>query len=261
MASHDEDPVDELRAVGMTGGAALSRVAETMIRHAQDDRLRRTEQTRQATQEVKDRWEAQARVAERYFDKAARPEVMRDLPAREISAAWEASQTWAQVDRDRFGHHADAINATFVQAYGVDLREAADRLASREQAAELAQARVEREREGDQEPTPDLAGGEARNERRQDDERLAAAEPAAAGVEREQRETADYDTPQRREATAAAMNDNGVPGDAHEAKMTADRLNGQHPHKAAEAGHPTRARTQTRREAERPQRRNVARGR
>jgi len=49
--AHDEDPVDELRSVGMTSAAALSRVAETMIRSAQDHKMRSAQQAAQDAEE------------------------------------------------------------------------------------------------------------------------------------------------------------------------------------------------------------------
>jgi hypothetical protein len=65
--AHDEDPVDELRSVGMTSAVALSRVAETVIRTAQDHKMRSAQQAAQDAEEGQRRYDAQAQVAERFY--------------------------------------------------------------------------------------------------------------------------------------------------------------------------------------------------
>ncbi|MGQ0632478.1 MAG: hypothetical protein ACT4P1_15775 [Sporichthyaceae bacterium] len=81
MASHDEDPVDELRAVGMTSAAALSRVAEVLIRNAQDAEARRGADQQEAADTLARRYEAQAHVAD-----LTAADAERELRAREHAA-------------------------------------------------------------------------------------------------------------------------------------------------------------------------------
>lgn len=229
MASHDEDPLDELRTVGMTGAAAVSRVAEILIRNAQDDQLRRCGDSQGAATAAQQRYEAQAQVAERLFEQAAQAQWMRDASPAEIAAAWRAARTWAEVDAERFTHHARAVNDTYRDEYGVDLADVEDRLGDRDLAVDLARGRAEAARDGG--PTaPDPTEAELRAAELELSAPTAGRDARAAQA-REDRD--GYDTAARRERDDAAMREAGVPDEAREAKQIADHLNGRHPHQGA----------------------------
>lgn len=198
MTSQDEDPVDELRGVGMNQGAALSRVAETLIRNEQDQNMRQAEQDQREAQQLHERYEAQALAAEAQLDRGSQREWLRESDPGEVAATWRAAENWAEVERDRFGERADAVNEAYRAEYGIDLREVEETLGSREMAAEVGQARVEQVRGTD-------------------------------------REGAAYDTSERRAQMVAEMHQRGVPSEARDARLISDYMNGRHPHEAAGA--------------------------
>jgi len=78
--AHDEDPVDELRSVGMTSAAAISRVAETMIRAAEDAKLRAAQEAAQQAEDGQRRYDAQAHVADRFYREAIDKDLMTTSP-------------------------------------------------------------------------------------------------------------------------------------------------------------------------------------
>ncbi len=116
--AHDEDPVDELRSVGMTSAAALSRVAETMIRAAQDHKMRSAQQAAQEAEEGQRRYDAQAQVAERFYREAIDKDLMVSSPRAEQDALRQGAQEWAELDPGRFGPYSERLNAQFETGVG-----------------------------------------------------------------------------------------------------------------------------------------------
>lgn len=265
---HD-DPIHEMRAVGMTGGAALSRVAETVLRNMQERRRQQQVNSDQEVQEAYQRMQAQSAVAEQHFAAASRPDWMKNATATEQAQTWKAAQQWRQIDPDRFGPPADRLTTQVRQRYGTQLTDTIDRLGAdgADISAELielaarrrADADEEREDERDDRADASREGEDADRERT---ERRDATSPQqaqehqgmaqdATDTERDLSARADdhdeqalhldgqadaYDTAARRERDDASMRAAGVPDWAREAKMTADHGNGADPRSAAKAG-------------------------
>ncbi len=229
--AHDKDPVDELRSVGMTGAAAISRVAETMIRAAQDAKMRAAQEAAQQAEDGQRRYDAQAQVAERFYREAIDTDLMTTSPRVDQDALRQGAQQWAELDPDRFGPYADRLNERFEE---LGLEEARREEAGREErTADEEQSKAERE------DHPDKA-----EEHRQASEGAAAREDDASheasrhgqGADELEAEEPSYDSGERREGTAKEMTEAGVPESQREAKLTADHLNAEHPKTAARSG-------------------------
>lgn len=257
-----DDTVEEVQGVMMHGAAAVSRAAEVMIRSRQDQKMRQSLQTARTTEDLQRRAEAQAQAAESFFTKAADPQWVKTAAPDDVAAAWKGAQQWREIDPDRFDTHAQAVTGQVQTTYGVapaaagdDLDAAASRCAERinnqrdprrgEREAEDMAAREqqvanrEHDAENDAQDTsreqdpggPAAQDAAAHHDSATDAQQASDRHSAAAdgaGLDAE----ADYDTPQRREATDKAMRDAGVPDEARNAWTTADQLNGQHPRTA-----------------------------
>lgn len=196
--AHDEDPVDELRSVGMTSGAALSRVAETLIRAAQDHKIRAAQQATQDAEEAQRRYDAQAQLAERFYREAIDKDLMTTPPRADQDALRHGARQWAEVDPGRFGPYSERLTTRF---------------------EELNQEASHREEAGQEQRTGE--GQKVSKAGRADD----------LGVE-----GPGYDSAERREETGKEMKQAGVPEPQRQAKLTADHLNAQHPKTAARGG-------------------------
>jgi len=226
--AHDEDPVDELRSVGMTGAAALSRVAETMIRSAQDHKMRAAEQAAQDAEEGQRRYDAQALVAERFYREAADTDLLAKWPGVDQVALRDGARQWAELDPDRFGPYADRLNERLEE---LGLEEARREEASREQrTANEEQATAERE--ADPEKADESRQASDGAQALADEASQEASRHGQAADELEVEEPS-YDSAERREGTAKEMTVAGVPESQREAKLTADHLNAEHPKTAA----------------------------
>ncbi len=229
--AHDEDPVDELRSVGMTSAAAISRVAETMIRAAQDAKMRAAQETAQQAEDGQRRYDAQAQVADRCYREAIDTDLMTTSPRADQEALREGARQWAELDPDRFGPYADRLNERFEE---LGLEEARREEASQEQrTTDTEQAKVEREDnpEKAEEHRQASQGAAARA----DDARQEASRHGQAAEELEDEEPS-YDSAGRREGTTREMAEAGVPESQQKAKLTADHLNAEHPKTAARSG-------------------------
>lgn len=265
-----DDTLDEAQGVMMHGAAAVSRAAEVMLRHGQDQKMRQAVQTAQVTEDLQRRAEAQAQAAERLFTKAADPQWVRTAAPDDVAAAWKGAQQWREIDPERFEDHAQKVTGQVQATYGVapaatgeDLDAAAWRCVERvnehrdatqgvrEAEGSLAdheQQIAAREHAGEKDAQATSHGEDAEISTRQDaaahhDAALDAQQAAdrhatAAGGYAE----ADYDTPERRQATDKAMRDAGVPEEARNAWAVADQLNGQHPRTAVTQRNKTTAR-------------------
>jgi hypothetical protein len=229
--AHDEDPVDELRSVGMTSAAALSRVAETMIRAAQDHKMRSAQQAAQEAEEGQRRYDAQAQVAERFYREAIDQDLMTTPPRADQDTLRQGALQWAELDPDRFGPYSERLNAR---------REELDQEATRrEEASQEQRTAEEQESKARREDGPekaeehrqasaaDVAGG---------DEATNEADRHGQVTDEIETEGPAYDSAERREETAKETKEAGVPEPQREAKLTADHLNAKHPKTAARGG-------------------------
>ncbi len=229
--AHDEDPLDELRSVGMTGAAAISRVAETMIRAAQDAKMRAAQEAAQQAEDGRHRYDAQAPVAERFYREAIDTDLMTTSQRVDQDALRHGAQQWAELDPDRFGPYADRLNERLEE---LGLEEARRAEASREQlTANKEQGKAERQADPEKaEEHREASEGAAA---RADDASQEASRHGQAADELEAEEPS-YDSAERREGTAKEMTEAGVPESQREAKLTADHLNAEHPKTAARGG-------------------------
>lgn len=147
----DDDPVDDLRSLGMMAGTSISRATEVLMRAAQDAQAEKQRALRAGIDEAADRHAAHAELAERQFVRARRDGWLDRAEPREAAATWGASVRWAEVDPERFGEHRDAISTLFKDRHNLDLPELAERLGSREFAMDLAEMAVRRGRELEEE--------------------------------------------------------------------------------------------------------------
>jgi len=229
--AHDEDPVDELRSVGMTSAAAISRVAETMIRAAQDRKMRAAQEAAQQAEDGRRRYDAQAQVAERFYREAIDKDLMTTSPRADQDVLRQGAQQWAELDPDRFGPYADRLNARFEE---LDLEEGRREEAGQAQlTADAEQVKAERENdpEKDEEHRHASDGADARA-----DEASREAGRHGQVADELEAEEPSYDSAERREGTAKEMTEAGVPESQREAKLTADHLNAEHPKTAARGG-------------------------
>lgn len=229
--AHDEDPVDELRSVGMTSAAALSRVAETMIRAAQDHKMRSAQQAAHDAQEGQRRYDAQAQVAERFYRETLDKDLMATSPRADQDALRQGAQEWADLDPDRFGPYSERLTARFEELdQEAGRRQVAgheQRIAEEQKGKARHQENPETAKEHRQDPgDADARGDDATNEA--DRHGQAADEIDAEGL--------GYDSAKRREQTAQEMKEAGVPEPQRDAKLTADHLNAEHPKTAARDG-------------------------
>jgi len=256
--AHDEDPLDELRSVGMTGAAAISRVAETMIRAAQDAKMRRAQEAAQQAEDGQRRYDAQAQVAEQFYREAIEKDLMTSLPRDGQDAVRDGARQWAELDPDRFGPYADRLNQRRAE---LDMEQARREEAGREERAADAE-QTKSEREDSPEKTEAHRQGSEGAAARADEASQEAGRHGQAADELEAEEPS-YDSGERREGTAREMTEAGVPEAQREAKLTADHLNAEHPKTAARSGQGRQKNPANGRSVEQAQKRskNLARGR
>lgn len=224
-----DDTFEEFERVAMNGAAALSRAAEVLIRNAQDNKVRATAQTAQATEDLQRRAEGQSRAAELYYARATtEPGWARRASAGEVALTWKGAQKWAEVDVGRFGGYADALTDQVRAEYGFDPHETGSGLDAqsrgcREQVEAHQRGRGEAGAESDGDQVPGAVAGVT-----------VATRTDAAEL--------GYDTAERRAVTSAALTAAGVSEPAREAKMVADHLNGTDPQAVTTAAAPRRSR-------------------
>lgn len=279
-----DDSIEELQGATVQGAAALSRGAEVLIRHRQDQQLRRTAETARLTEDMERRAEGQAQAAEQFYRRVD-ADWLRAATPETVATTWKGAHQWRELDPERFSQHASTLNQRIQTTHGFDPRtidtqtvdaaawqvlegvraaretEPGDRAAADrerdEQARDQAQANRERATEAEARDTTDQVVGNSASESDagtalggQFERYLQATDAAehhrdaaetaqrdadrhgtnAAGLDPER----DYDTEQRRAATAQQLESGGVPEQARTARMTADHLNGQHPRTAVQ---------------------------
>lgn len=262
-----DDSIEELQGATVQGAAALSRGAEVLIRHRQDQQLRRTAETARLTEDMERRAEAQAQAAEQFY-RCVDADWVRAATPEDVVMAWRGAHQWRELDPERFTRHVDNLNQRIQDTYGFDpsagRNENADAAAWRclegvratrestpekreeeqRERAEQNREQAHADREGEAEEQAQGHGQDAEPGSTAELEATDAAEhhdaaAAAAQQEAERHGTNtaaagldpewDYDTDQRRAATAQQMERSGVPEQARIARMTADHLNGHHP--------------------------------
>lgn len=207
----DEDPIDDLQGAATMAMMGVARSSETLLRASQAQKASRTEQASADTEAAKQRYEAQAAVAEQFYAHASTPEFVREEGAATAATAWRGAQQWRDLDEARFGPHADRMTASMREVYDLDPSDSAqlDQLSDR--------VRVQRGSDAD------LA------EQRQDDGvDLEADAGVAAGLE--------YDSGPSRQAREEQINQSDFHPEVKVAMKMADNQNGRDPAEAAGAG-------------------------
>lgn len=116
----DDDILAEARTAGLTIATSAARVADALIRAARDPADQHAHATTAASGQAHQRYEAQAHVAERLYSRAADPGWMRTAGPADAARVWQAAQTWADLDQQRFTRHAAALQDAYRQVYGHD---------------------------------------------------------------------------------------------------------------------------------------------
>jgi len=254
--AHDEDPVDELRSVGMTSAAAISRVAETMIRAAQDAEMRAAQEAAQQAEDGQRRYDAQAHVAEQFYREAIDKDLITTSPRPDQDALRQGAQQWAELDPDRFGPYADRLNERFEELHLEQARR--DEAGQEQLTADAEQTKADREDDPEKaEEHRQASDGAAA---RADDASQEAGRHGQAADELEAEEPS-YDSAERRDGTAKEMTEAGVPESQREAKLTADHLNAEHPKTAARSGQGRQKTTAKSRSVEQAKKRTKTLGR
>lgn len=146
----DDDPIDDMQGVAMSAGTSLSRVAEIVIRHIQERRRLTKQQLESQAADFQARERAQRELADRHFARAQAPDFLDSADPRTIARTWHAAQEWKDRDPERFGAVADALNAQFLDRFGLDLNGAVEQGADRDLVADAAETRVAKVREMEQ---------------------------------------------------------------------------------------------------------------
>lgn len=149
----DDDPINELRSVGLTAGAAISRTAETLLRNMQERARQQQATTQQPTEEAQQRITAQGKIAENHFRAAADPKWADKATPAEQGQTWKAAQQWSNIDPDRFGTYADQLTKNVRDRYGDMLGKSIDRQGpdGRDVAADLIELSARRTDEAEEE--------------------------------------------------------------------------------------------------------------
>ncbi|MFY0407927.1 hypothetical protein [Solicola sp. PLA-1-18] len=214
-----DDVVDEVQGVSMLTLTSAARVTETLLRSSQDRALHQAQEQREASDEARERYEAQARVAEQTYRRAAEPDFAREQTQDVVVKAWHGAQNWKDLEPERFGAYADRINDNIRTEYGVDLADTADRLGDRTMAADLGEMKIQQAR-GVDEDEPKLDVDQAAD--------LEADPGVTTGME--------WDSQTARDARDAQLDHPDVPDDIRAAARVVDHQRGTDPALAASAG-------------------------
>lgn len=205
-----EDPIDDGMALAATAAASAARVAEVLLKQAQDLKLKQAHEARASVAEAATQLAARAEVAEAFYREACSAEWLSTASAADLRAAVEGVHVWAEVAPDRFGEPAESMREALITAYRVDVREA---YAERRDAAAIA----------------DLASRGVLDARVEQVEvkPVVVQDLAQAGV------GAGYDTAEARRARESAMVAAGVDQELVTARMVSDKMNAHDPATAA----------------------------
>lgn len=245
MATND-DPLDDLRSVGMTSAAAATRVAETVLRASQDQARTQAQQRQEEAREHARRYEAQADAAGRFYDGTLREDWVTRAEPAEVVQAWKGSKAWTEIDADRFQPYAQRINESIKNTYGIDLDKAAER-DGQDKAADAAEQAIAERQRADKERGAELQSREPQSSQAEAKEPGKDGAIAPEGVSRggvqadghaaeaDAAESAaqGYDSQEARSQRDAGMRAGGVDDEIRDAVNTADHLNGTDPAKAS----------------------------
>jgi len=216
MNMSGDDPIEHGISVAMTGAAAMSRVAEILIRQAQEAKARAAADSRANAEELQLQLAARAETAEAYYTAAAEREWLATATTEEITSAVHGVHAWAEVDEQRFGPHAERMREQLQAAFGVDLREAYEEQLGAEAIADIARAGLEEARSAD-------GAGATSVEASRELETVAVSEMA-------------YDAPEARAARHESMAATGTGAtEAVKARTVSDQLNVHDPRGTAAA--------------------------
>lgn len=191
--SVDVDPLEHGTQSIMVLGAAAARAGETVLRQAQDARLRRSVEAAKEASDLAEKMQEQAKAAERlYAGLANDPTWLNAMDAVKVRTIVYGAHVWADADPERFDAHAARLREQIAVAYGLDLTDAWNDSRNADVVADLAADRAE-----------SLRGA------------------------------LDYDSAEAREARAAALVDAGIDPVAVEARVVSDQQNGVNPAGAA----------------------------
>lgn len=121
----DDDPVNELHGGVNMAMMSTTRIAETLIRQAQENGARRAAEARRQAQEMTRRYEAQAAAADQFFSAAGTEKFVRAEGLDASRQVHRAAQEWAAADSNRFGPHADRLATLITQVHDVDVHDMA----------------------------------------------------------------------------------------------------------------------------------------
>lgn len=194
----DDDPVNELRSVGLTAGAAISRTAETILRNMQERARQQQATTQQATDDAQRRVEAQAKIAENHFRAASDPRWADKATPAEQGQTWKAAQQWKTIDPDRFAAHTDQLTVNVRARYGDQLGQTIDRLGTDgyHLSADLIELSARRRQEAQAERTQESS-----------DRDEASREQDRAGQEQQDRD--DATSPEREQQSDKRAEESG----------------------------------------------------
>lgn len=109
----DDDPWDDMQGVSTMALTSAARVAETLLRASQERSRRQGDRDEQLAEQANRRYEAQARVADEFYARAATPEFVREETAATVQVTRQGIDEWQGIDSERFApysaHMADAI--------------------------------------------------------------------------------------------------------------------------------------------------------
>lgn len=232
MAGED-DPIEDLRAVGMNAAAALSRAAEVLIRAAQETKARRLHAVETDTAQGLARQEAQTRAAEQFYARVDVDQLRQASPA-DVAATWQGVHQWRDLDPDRFTDHADRINHDVAQIYGLDgeaALETYDDITVQETAAMIRD--VAAETRGDELHAALVGSNEQVVEYMADRHGIdildPAADPERISAAVGEAAVGDYNSDPARASRSAALDSAGASPEARQARMTADYLHAEAP--------------------------------
>jgi len=122
-----------------------------LLRASQAQKASRTEEASVDIEAARQRYEAQAAVAEQFYARASTPEFARDEAAYTVATAWRGAQQWRDLDEARFGPHADRMTASIREVHARDPSDPAqlDQLSDGVRVRSGADADLEDQRQDD----------------------------------------------------------------------------------------------------------------
>lgn len=206
----DDDPWDDMHGVSTMALTSAARVAETLLRSAQDRVRREADRDEQQAEQADRRYEAQAKVADEYYQRAATPEFVREQSPETMQTTWDGLREWEQIDPERFSPHTQPMAEAIVAVHGG----AVDEVDATLETERLREAEVAHEDEADLEHVADL----------NDDQEVDLDNDI------------EYDSDEARSRRDQQLDSSHLEPEVKTAIKIADRQNGHDPAEAAAAG-------------------------